>query len=129
MSCIWGFLINEFNAVHVFLLLKITLCFSKVWGNAMIVYVERGRGRIHGWIIVSNQVDILIKVDGIFSCYLPLCMCVCVYIYIYIYIYIYNFFSDILIKLLNIEKIGFEINLPCVENTHRDCIYNKENMD
>jgi len=31
-------------------------------------------------------------------------------------------------EVLNIEKIGFEINLPYVENTHRDCIYNKENM-
>jgi len=30
--------------------------------------------------------------------------------------------------MLNIEKIGFENNLLCVENTHRDCIYNKENM-
>jgi len=65
----------------------------------------------------------------IFMLFTSMHVCVCVYIYIYIYIYIYNFFSDILIKLLNIEKIGFEINLPCVENTHRDCIYNKENMD
>jgi len=34
----------------------------------------------------------------------------------------------IYLLLLNIEKIGIEINLPCVENTHRDCIYNKEHM-
>jgi len=32
------------------------------------------------------------------------------------------------IMLLNIEKIWFEINLLCVENTHRGCIYNKEHM-
>jgi len=27
------------------------------------------------------------------------------------------------------SETRFEINLSCVENTHRDCIYNKENVD
>jgi len=31
-------------------------------------------------------------------------------------------------EVLNIERVGIEINLPCVENTHRACIYNKEYM-
>jgi len=30
--------------------------------------------------------------------------------------------------MLIIRKIGIEINLACVENTHRGCIYNKEHM-